>query len=478
MKKLFFFAAAAAMFAACSSDDGLTSQPQTAQQPAAQQAVGFDAYTQRALTRAGLAGEDMDIDNLKKAVGEKGGFGVFAYYTNNNTYDGLTTPNFMYNQGVFWNTDKWEYSPEKYWPNEYGENATSDDTDKVTFFAYAPYVALESASTGKVAAAEATSGIVGMSRNSAIGDPFVKYIADLDPSKAVDLLWGVADGDDAYGTSTDVTWNPIDGTTDQTMTAGLPWKDVKRPSETDQKLKFTFKHSLSKLNVQVDAYVDGTDATNAVADNTKIYIRSITFNGFALKGALNLNNTTANKPLWMDFNGANDLEVGEEITIYDGRKDGKEGAAAATNEKLTGLNDVLIQSDKYTLTPSFSATTDGVTKTAVNLFNSTTATDAIYVIPTGETPKVTIVYDVETYDPNLSTLLSDDKAPGSSIENRISQTISFGTDAVFEAGKFYTLKLHLGMNSVKYDAAVEAWVDGGEHSYTYPEATTGTTSGN
>ncbi len=42
---------------------------------------------------------------------------------------------------------------------------------------------------------------------------------------------------------------------------------------------------------------------------------------------------------------------------------------------------------------------------------------------------------------------------------------------------------HITINPVSgekilFDPAVEAWADGGEHSYTYPEATTGTTSGN
>ena len=42
---------------------------------------------------------------------------------------------------------------------------------------------------------------------------------------------------------------------------------------------------------------------------------------------------------------------------------------------------------------------------------------------------------------------------------------------------------HITINPISgekilFDPAVEAWADGGEHSYTYPEATTGTTSGN
>lgn len=64
------------------------------------------------------------------------GFGLMAYYTEQDTWDegeGKFAPNFMYNQSVTYNYDSsvWSYNPIKYWPNE--------ELDKVTFFAYAPY---------------------------------------------------------------------------------------------------------------------------------------------------------------------------------------------------------------------------------------------------------------------------------------------------------------------------------------------------
>jgi hypothetical protein len=69
--------------------------------------------------------------------------------------------------------------------------------------------------------------------------------------------------------------------------------------------------------------------------------------------------------------------------------------------------------------------------------------------------KVTIVYDVETYDPNLAVYLSDGETSGSTVENVIYKTIdSFGT---IEAGKKYTLNLHLGMRSVDFEASVSDW---------------------
>lgn len=456
--KYFFLAAAAALFAACSSDDGIAEQQQAVQQ-AEQVPVAFSGYVNRTITRAGVY-EDIDAAALKTP-----GFGVFAYYTDNNDYDNFSIPNFMYNQQVTGSGDSepytWTYAPIKYWPNEYGSNAVSEDYDRVTFFAYAPFVAVNP-TTGKVITegsdptpsdhATDPTGIVGLSRNSAAGDPLVKYIASFDPAKRVDLLWGVV------GASEYNSWSTKEGATpptnQTTLKSGFPWMNVKRAAGVDQKLKFTFNHALAKLNVQIDADVDDNahNETTDVAASNKIFVRSITFTGLATKGALNLNNDeTANVAKWYSFSGLSDLETGEEVTIYDGRKDGKEGTATASTEKVTGLNTDLIEDDVWV---TVNVDGKGVEKTAKNLFSSATATDAIYVIPTNERVDVTIVYEVEAEDKNLPTLLADGATHGSRVKNTITKTNVF---AKLENGKFYTLKLHLGMNSVKFDAAVTGW---------------------
>ena len=110
-----------------------------------------------------------------------------------------------------------------------------------------------------------------------------------------------------------------------------------------------------------------------------------------------------------------------------------------------------------------SSTTAGVPATAaVNLFKSATATEPIFVIPTNQPLKVTIVYDVETADDNLPTYLSDGTTKGSSIENKITKRITTGgsTELVLAAGKAYTVNLHLGMTTVKFEASVSDWVAG------------------
>lgn len=470
------FAAAALMFAACSSNDKLEDAT-VQQQNLPDGAVGFDAYIQRGVTRAGWVGT---VTGGNTGLGERTddetklgshGFGVFGYYTDNNEYDPQSLPNFFYNQKVYAKTtvNVFEYEPVKYWPNEYGTNAISDDADKVTFFAYAPYVEVVP-STGKIkgTAEDAKWGITGMSRNISGGDPLIKYIVSFDEDKMVDLCWGVCDNPN-WATINDGNKYLNEGV------MGKPWINVERPlGYTDQRVKFTFKHALSQLNVTADTYADGTTA-QSIDPKSRVYIRSITFTGFATKGTLNLNNETPNKAQWLDYNGTSELESGEEVTIYDGRKDGKEGTAGgvATNEKMLGLNPMFIQDEEqidYTVNPvafkdpaTAHTGVDGTTRNMFRKWNSTEYVamepgDPILVIPTGEKVKVTIVYDVETPSPNLGVYLSDGKTPGSTIENRIEKDIDFG-GAGMENGKKYTIHLHLGMNSVKFDASVDNWQD-------------------
>ena len=479
MRKTYLLAAAAAaMFAACSSNESIDAGKQPAPVVATtdQGAVTFDAYTPRSTTRAGVADvtNDAAIQKPWSQITDPksyGGFGVFGYYTDNNEYDQLATPDFMYNQLVTYSTDHWTYDPVKYWPNEYGTSAISDDADKVSFFAYAPYVEVVAAS-GKLTennagGADATYGITGMTRNTASGDPVIKYIGSFDNTKSVDLCWGVCNN---------TTWPRVNAGNSpleiNNGKLGLPWLNVERPQEAEkigstsstQNVKFQFMHALSQLKFTVDAFVDGTDATNLLDSKTKIWIRSIRFTGFAMKGALNLNNETPNKPFWLNYNGIGDLESDGEVIVYDGRKDGKEGVTGseATNEKSLGLNKQLIETDESFDGGAWKTSGDhyeGVTKDPKSLFDGS---GIFFAIPTDDNLEIEIVYDVETLDANLGTKLADNATAGSSIENRISKKISFGgtgTNDKLEAGKAYVINLHLGMNDVNFDAAVAAWED-------------------
>ena len=460
MKKLYLFAALAAMLAACSEND-LTAEKQVVQQNAEEGAVDFDVYVSRGTTRAGFDGalvtETTDGHNVGlKAIGaSNGGFGVFAYYTDGEPYSGITKPNFMYNQLVKWNSTTWFYSPIKYWPNEFGSDAISDQVDRVTFFAYAPYVEVDP--TTGVVKEEPENNIISMTRNTATGDPFIKYSATMDAGNSTDLCYGVA-AENFISSNTKINPNNIP--------MGSPYVDVKKPgTDSKSKIKFDFKHALTQLNVTIDANVNdqttASSVTTTVDSKTKIWVRSVTFEGVTLKGALNLY-SSADGPEWYDINCSNKITSGS-LTVYDGRKDNKEALDTATTENPRTLNYKIIQSGKYTKDASklyIDENHPGVTSTAVNLFKckgaaATALTDPVFVIPTGEKMKVTIVYDVETLDPSLAYYLSDGDTQGSTIQNTITKTIdAFGN---IEAGKKYTLKLHLGMRSVDFDASVTAW---------------------
>ena len=503
--KYFYAAAMAAMLASCTSDVFNETQGAQSHEPAiaGETPVGFGVYTSRNLTRSGVPGP-LTNDSLKGANGPAGatyphaaaGFGVFAYYTDNQDYSIQSKPNFMYNQQVK-TADQgstWTYEPVKYWPNEYGDNAQSDDEDRVSFFAYAPYVEAADASQGTVA--DNTYGITGFSKNNAAGDPYVKYIGSFDMTKQVDLCYGTVDESMAH-------WSTINGGS-QDLTAGMPYLDLKHPALIDQKMKFNFKHALAKLNVQIDVDVDdiyhnetnklghkadGSDENEGNGSYTKVYVRSISFKGFTQKGALNLNNEEASVARWMNYNGtgALTLQACDAVTVTDGRRDGREGSAAATNEKNAFLNPAIIQSE---------TATTGVIETKQNLFkpDASVCADAanpseaekaamleqsIMVIPVDqyEPLTVTIVYDVETADPKLAGYLSDGTTHGSSVQNVITKEILFSNQYGLRSGYKHTVNLHLGMNSVKFDATVtDTWNPASDSDVWMPENQS-TTSG-
>lgn len=358
--------------------------------------VGFDVYTQRS-TRSGTTG-DVATDNLKTGSHSADGFGVFAYYTGEGNYSLDFTPNFMYNQQVKYNSSasRFTYEPQKYWPNE--------ENHHVSFFAYAPWVDV-TASTG--AAADQTYGITGMTKNNATGDPLIHYVATTDLSKGVDLCWN---------------------------------RQLNQ-TKSDNTVNFSLAHALSKLNVTVETIID-------VDANTKIYIRSITFSGFTMKGSLNLNSATAQ---WTGYEKGGPLNK-DAVTFYDGRRDGREGYMADDSELPAGINPDLVQSTLW----NDASPKPGVTNSARNLFSSASAADPAYVIPTGDPVDITIEYDIETADPKLKGyFLSDGKTNGTSIANRITKTNVLTS---LEAGKSYIINLNLGLTDVTFDAtSVSTW---------------------
>ena len=461
----------AALLTACSSEE--LAGAQGAKQDAADDAVTFSVYSPRAISRAGTAAE------MTTATVATTGFGILAYYTDNEKYDKENSkPDFMYNTKVT-STDAgttWKYNPVMYWPNEYGSTAASDNIDYVSFFAYAPYVEVEPGSGIPYKNNNPSDGLVdeneknitSISKNTASGDPIVKYVVDTEPATSVDLLWGVAANTTDY-TSIVTGYTPV--------TTGMPFVNLTKPNNpTTGKLNFNLRHALSKLNINIRYAADETTTgTNTITPETRIYVRYIKIGGFVLKGALNLNNTAANVPNWRSYDGQSGLSSGDGVTLHDGRKDGKEGIEGGeqSSELPVALNPNIIEnySAAVETTPGSgiwtwgAAKTSGVTNTAVNLFGNGTdlATTPIFVIPTNEDIDIEICYDVETIDASLATLLSDGSTHGTSVENKIrkkSSEIFTGTTKM-EAGKGYNISIILGMTSVKFEASVEGWTVGG-----------------
>jgi hypothetical protein len=405
MKKIFTLAAVAALvLASCAKIETIE---RNVDEP-----IAFRPYSGTAITKAGTAGE------MTTATLQTEGFGVFAYQ-NTGSYDGSVVPNFMYNTKV--STSSWTYSPIKYWPNQIQSGDTDRQTDPaqatkvdvVSFFAYAPHVAA-SALSG------ATSGITGLSANNATGDPKVTYTVSDDLDNQVDLLWGVVNP------ATDQTWQTVVSGKTISLAKGMPYKNLQKPA-VNTAIHFYFRHALAQLTLTaVGAYNQVAEGGTA-KDDVKITISKVelTVPGMTQTATLNLNNTTANQPLW-------------------------ESATGSANLALTVTGDNLNAALKDAGDVNASAQPTGVTASPTNVI-----TNGKYytVIPTGTstTVNVKVTYYVTTDDTDLA-------AGHSRVENVISHDVVFSSG--FAAGTKNTIKMILGISEVKFEAEVVDWAVG------------------
>ena len=418
-KKFYLYAAAAAVLSltACSSDDATSDVTPASQAP---MAVGFDTYLSNA-TRAvnGTTGV-MTTTTLQTS-----GFGVFAQQ--GATYSPTADPNanFMYNQQVTIENSAWTYSPLKYWPNETATDnngASSTDTEGLSFFAYAPYVADATAGT---------PGITGMSANNATTDPTITYTVATKPSESVDLLWGVAP-------TGDLSYTNVANTT-TSVTAGRPLIDLLKPAK-EQKIKFLFKHALARLGMTVVAAVDQIPAGGTLSNTTKIVVNSVRVEDVTATkvlgtvGTLNLNNATPGVANWtittknfaVDINSSNELNS---------------DIAWATSDANSYTN------------------VAGVTTSEKNVINGTD--NYLMVIPGNANTdlKVTIDYKVITADSKV-------KDGYVTTQNVIEKTVTIPS---LTNNKAYNLKLILGLTSVKLDAEVADWEVAGSTEVDLPK---------
>ena len=343
-------AASAIMLTACTSEDDILQTGQRKQ--VAPQEVGFDVYTPAAtnVTRAGQTGT-MTTNRLQRTEAKGGGFGVYAYLVADES-DGSTAtsyidwmsrtspsqvPNVMVNEKILWNATNqgWYYNPLKYWPNETDNDSQNTNAemeaiggnkhlDRLTFFAYAPYVSEGNTTNPGITHVTAKDGKLWTKADgtgtahetvTSVTEPSIGYKASLDdPEKAVDLLWGVAP---AGGfTYTAVNGQPVE------VKEGEPLVDMTKP-DVNTNMKFLFQHALARIGVNVVAAIDQVGAGGKLdANETKITIDKITLTGkFGATGVLNLDNSHANVANWVKINSTNitnettSLPDGDNVTL-------------------------------------------------------------------------------------------------------------------------------------------------------------------
>lgn len=355
-KNLFFYAAAAAlMLTACTNEDDVVQVEQTVTTAENDGAVGFDVYVPQATTRSGR------VNVMTNSVLQQTGFGIFGYQTDDAGYaTGKHVANYMWNQRVYFNKTPqgWYYAPLKYWPNETNQDSQTDPTnpagmpdqtakdhmDRLTFFAYAPWVdanTTNNRSTQPVNSnieAPANVGIGGVSdKNGNVwidggdvyassADAMIAYNFATNPDQSVDLLWGVAPAGGL--TYTSVAKNvTVSGTVNEGVVSikeGMPLINLIKPA-VNTNLKFMFQHALARLGVKVVLASDQV-AAGGVFDyaNTKVTIEKIEISSanFGTKGILSLNNTAKNEANWVKKNkadGTGDPGVNPILTIEKGK---------------------------------------------------------------------------------------------------------------------------------------------------------------
>lgn len=499
MKKTLFFAAAAiAMLASCSQND--LEAPVVAQSQQGD-AIEFGTYVGGAAGSRATAYVGNITDTELKAAAN--GFGVFGYYTGSADYPNVADSkpgsllvanslksDFMFNQHVIWNEGKWEYTPIKYWPNEFAAGAVDAQTPaaaqgetargKLSFFAYAPYMDAVG-STGIVSVNGKTTlvGNVGEgASNEQTGNPKIGYKMQ-DKGENVDLLWGTYNGGTGYqpAVGTPQTGGKVWGYEGDENVANIKNYGVTNVNLTKQKtndtynsaekVKFLFKHSLAKigggsaeessisgLTIKVDP-----DWGDDFGSKTVVTVKSITIKNDRTEttpgtrahskkqeGTLDL--ATG---IWNTVDGENDFQqiIGSEVlgtkgTNYDVQMN------KAIIEKTTSPTEARSASsfaaDGYL---KIDADNDhpGVTKDAKPVYAEKTA--PLLYFP-GERPslEVEIEYIVRTKDANLAKGYSE-------VAQKIKKIVTFGKDV--EMNKVYNLTIILGLTSVKFEATVADW---------------------
>jgi len=531
--KLLTLAASAAMlFAACSSDklESYAGQPDLNPE-APSNAIQFGTYMGRTTTTrtygdgtytSGPISNDGDY-KLQNAQ-----FGVFGYYSGSTAFGSWSSwaagtteanqaPNFMYNQQIVWDATNnyWKYTPVKYWPNGIdaanAENnpsntATEDNTsyagEKLSFFAYAPYVAHTTTTTttsddatqtaatvAKAVTTAETNGIVKMSKNDETADMKVKYqfLSGADENSAVDLLWGLRG---------QLTYSETDDVDNTKSTLGTDYNVDLTKQIVGDKVKFLFKHALARLGgstssstaagpnqicgVKVVLDVDNNSSSSlSGSDNQNAYLGSnfdisktkVTISQIKIRDKYTYSHesTSSISETTSDFQtyGWFDIMAGKWVTS---------GTDVSTTTGSKGvIYDITVPSGSYTLNskiaePSgystastvqgditsgaWTNTSDvpGVKANEIQNVYGDVNIPALLLIPGTSgtnTLYVTVHYFVRTADENLANRYTE-------VEQEITNKVTLD-NSLLNPNKYYTLVMHLGLTSVKFEAVVADW---------------------
>lgn len=334
------------------------------------------------------------------------GFGVMAYQTSADIASPIASlPNFMYNQKIYWvpASGFWKYEPVKYWPNGTTETdnkvdeantngpsntALSTNDDRVSFFAYAPWVEVsknggsnpdystsaektletrkafleENVTTDGGNITNLGNGIVALKSNTVEAAPEVKYYMPTATSiQAVDLIWGLR-GSKSYS-ETDNNPNTI-------TTLGSSYNINLTKQIVPETVDFMFKHALSKIGGSTSS----TTSTKGVQQCGFKVVVDVDGNG----SGINSQDNQANY-LGSDFSAAKTLVTLNSVKIQD-------GLSAYNDRANNALPNEALASDLYNTGWFNLATGTWSDVGIVNQTNTTTTAGATYniaAVPTG-----------------------------------------------------------------------------------------------
>lgn len=376
MKQNYFMgliACAALTMTGCSNDE--INAPQQSQ---GNNAIEFSTYLGR--NAQGSRGTETSTTSIKTS-----GFGVLAYYTEQANFANTNKPNFMWNQKVTHNGTNWEYTPVKYWPTKVG--------DKVSFFAYAPYVENDN-----------NNGIV-LSGNSETGAPTATITLPDDPSQTIDFVAAVQ----------------MNKTHDNSASA-------------NNNVSFTLKHEMTRVKVQAkldkSVYSDTDDK-----HKTFVVIKNVTFNDkgqFYKSGKYTFSTDDNKRGKWTTTDNATaySLDLNKVMKKETIKVTGAKGESGSGNYQKGEAGIKLVNTDPVPLIKD---------------------NQYLFLIPvanlTDGQATATIEYDIVTEDSRLEV--------GYSCTNAI-KTVKLPAGTL-QQGKSYNYTFIINLDEIVLNATVEQW---------------------